>query len=447
MLENEQNIIGAILLDNEALDKVCEKIKPEMFQSSLYREIYREMLDMYDSGQDIDFTLVAQRLEDRERSREFLMKELLECMEVTPTSAFIKNYADVLVNDWRSRAVSERLRVVDTTPNNINDTIGDLITFFEGLVENKVIKDKTFEEIVKENRDNYFKDTVGQSNIKTGFYNVDELIGGLEGGDVTIIAARPGCGKSAFATQIVENIAKKGFNVGYFNLEMRESQVYERLVSHGISHKDGLTRLRRAKAFQNDSEKEEFERINDRLSQYKGRVISDCFSVRAIRSKCRHRNFDVVVIDYMQLIESDKRHNSRNEEVGAISRAIKKLAMELNIHIIVLSQLNRASEGRRDKEPTPAELRESGAIEQDASNIIMIWNLNNDEPCIYKGVAIKKSRQSKTGKIGMTFDGAHMVFNERIGEDFYQLQKRAKGNEKDTVDDEDDYAKFIGKGD
>lgn len=131
----------------------------------------------------------------------------------------------------------------------------------------------------------------------------------------------------------------------------------------------------------------------------------------------------------MQLIESDKKHNSRSEEVGSISRSIKKLAMELNTHIIVLSQLNRASESRQDKEPSASELRESGAIEQDASNIIMIWNLTNQVGCKYKGVKLEKSRQSSTIKVGMMFHGEHMMFKER-NEEFWEFEKLANNNAK-----------------
>lgn len=435
MLEVEQNILGAILMDNEALDKIYDTIRPEMFQSKLYQDIYTEMLYRYDNGEDIELQSLVKSLEDRDRPFDYLSEEITKIIKNVETSAFIKTHADLLVKEWQSREVNSILYNLDLAPKSIDNTISDIMTRLELLQSNTKSESKTIAQIVEENRNNYFNEKVGENNIKTCFYKIDEIIGGLEQGDVTIIAARPACGKSAFATQILRNVAKQGYKVGYFNLEMRESQIYERFVSQRMEHKDGLTRLRCAIAFNTEKEREEFDKINDELKGFNIVVNSSCFTPRAIRNECKYQKFDLIVIDYLQIMTDDKKHNSRNEEVASVSRAIKKLAMELNVHIIVLSQFNRASEGRQDKEPTMAELRESGAIEQDASNIICLWNLNKDKPR-YKGVKVEKSRMSETGKVGMSFDGAHMTFTERLG-DFYQWEKEAKGNENnyDVIDD------------
>lgn len=425
MIDVEKNILGSILMDNGSMHEVYDMIKPEMFAYPFYQDCYREMLSMYDKMQPITLQALAQALEDRERNVEFISQELTSIFTETVTSAHIKSYAEVLINDYKSRQVKDIFEKIDTSPNKINDTISDLLTRLERLQQSREVVAKMLYQIVKENEGNYFKEEVSKSDLKTGFYKLDDALGGLEPGDVTIVAARPGCGKSAFATQIVENIAKQGKKVGYFNLEMRESQIYERFISHS---EIDLTRLKRAKTFLGE-EQDRFIKKNREIEKYNVTIISNCFSIREIRAESRHQNYDVIVIDYMQLIESDKKHGSRNEEVGAISRAIKKLAMELNIHIIVLSQLNRASESRQDKEPTASELRESGTIEQDASNIIMIWNLNNQTGCKYKGVKVEKSRQSTTIKLGMMFHGEHMLFEERK-EDFWQFEKRAKDSAK-----------------
>lgn len=434
MIDAEKNILGSILLDNDSIYEVYDMIKPEMFSYSFYQDCYRIMISLYDKMQPITLQALAQGLEDRERSYEFVSHELTNILTETVTSAHIKSYADVLINDYKSRQVKDIFERIDTSPNKINDTISDLLTNLERLQQSRDVTSKTLAQIVKENEGNYFKDDVGESNVKTGFYKIDDAMGGLEPGDVTVVAARPGCGKSAFATQIVENVAKQGGKVGYFNLEMRESQIYERFISH--SQEIELTRLKRAKTFLGD-EQDHFTKKNREIEKYNVTVVSNCFTVRKIKAECRHQNYDLIVIDYMQLIEGDKKHGSRNEEVGAISREIKKLAMELNVHIIVLSQLNRASESRQDKEPTASELRESGAIEQDASNIIMIWDLTKKGDSKYKGVKVEKSRQSKHTKVGMVFHGEHMTFEERR-EEFWQFEKRAKESEKEFKEIEDD---------
>lgn len=427
MIDTEKNILGCILMDNDSLHEIYNLVKPEMFTYTFYRDCYSAMLSLYDQMKPITMQALSQMLENRERNYEFISKELTFISLETTTSAFIKSYAEVLINDYKANEVKSILESTDISPNAINDTISDIMTRLERLQHNSDVKSKTLAQIVKENEDNYFKETVGKSNIRTGFCKIDEAMGGLEPGDVTIIAARPGGGKSAFATQIVSNIAKNKYKVGYFNLEMRESQIYERLISQ--ADEIDLTRLKRAIKFLG-KEQETFNNRNREIEKYNVTIISNCFSIREIRAESRHQNYDVIVIDYMQLIESDKKHNSRSEEVGSISRSIKKLAMELNTHIIVLSQLNRASESRQDKEPSASELRESGAIEQDASNIIMIWNLTNQVGCKYKGVKLEKSRQSSTIKVGMMFYGEHMLFKER-NEEFWKFEKLAKDNAKE----------------
>lgn len=439
MIKVEQNILGAILMDGDLIGQLNGQLKPEMFEYSLHQDVFREMLESYDRNEPIEITSIAQKIANKERTEEFIAEQLHGVFHTIADDVFSEKnmpvYVKTLINDYKARQITKMLERVDVSAGNIDDTIGELMTQLETLQGSEQSESKSFKEIVEENKGNYFKETVGKDKIKTGFYRLDEMIGGLEKGDVTVVAARPACGKSAFATQIVRNVAEQGYYCGYFNLEMRESQIYERLVSQKMSHPDGITRLRRAVGFNTDEEKEEFAKINDYISNFNGRLISTCFTLESIKRECKNRKFDVVVIDYLQIITSDRRYDSRNAEIGAISRQIKEMAMKLNMHVILLSQFNRASESRQDKEPMMSDLRESGAIEQDASNIIAIWNLNKDKPR-YKGVKVDKSRQSQTGKIGMCFDGAHMLFTERLGE-FYQWEKEARGDSNNLLSDED----------
>lgn len=283
----------------------------------------------------------------------------------------------------------------------------------EALQEDDRPKAKSLSEIVDEMAPGCFVDRE-RDFLYTGFTRLDECLGGLEGGDIIVIGARPAVGKSAFVTQILTNMGIQGKRVLLYNLEMTNKQMYERLVSRqsGIM----MNRIRQGKAFLGD-EKERFQKANTELKRLDVWISSGVKSVGEIRRECQHMGADCIIIDYLQLIKTERHYANRASEVGDISKAIKSLAMELNRPIIVLSQLNRASEGRQTKEPTMSELRESGDIEQDASVIMLLWNLSEENER-YKGVKVEKNRQGKTAKFQMEFVGEEMSFKEAEGEDF-----------------------------
>lgn len=421
MNEAEKGVLGCILIDNNSMNDVYNKLKPEMFSSEFYQDCYAEMLAMYDRGENINFVSLSQALENRRWDREEVAIAAKECFEVAPTSAMIKSYASAVVKDYKARVVKDLIQRVSLKPCDIDGSIGEVIACLEALQECKEVRSKHMKQIVKENKGNYFNEDVGKDLIKTGFYKLDDCLGGLEGGDITVIGARPGVGKSALVTQMIGQMALKGHHVCYYNLEMNESQVYERFVSRlaGLS----LTRVRRAKKFLG-GEQEAFDKANEELSGYDVVVSTGSKTVSEIRAESRHQQYDVIIIDYLQLIKADQRCASRANEVGDISKAIKALAGELHIPIILLSQLNRLSEQKESKEPTMAELRESGDIEQDASNIILLWNLSENRK--YKGLKVDKQRQGETMKEGMIFDGDHMRFEERH-ESFERFAAFVKG--------------------
>lgn len=420
MTEAEIGVIGCVLIDNDSMYKVYNKLKPEMFSTEFCQDAFAEMLAMYDRGENINAVSLSQTLENHKWEPEIIVSELKECISVTPVSTAIKSYADAVIKDWRARETKSLFQRVSLRPCDIDNSIAEVLTKLEEIQENKTVHSKTMKQIVAENRGNYFNEHVGEGLIKTGFYRTDDCFGGLEGGDVTVIGARPGVGKSAIVTQMIGQMAEKGYNIGYYNLEMNESQVYERFVSR--MSEIGLTRVRRAKTFLG-GEQEAFEKANDKLSGYNITISTGAKSVSEIRAECRHQRYDVIVIDYLQLIKADRRFGNRASEVGDISKAIKALAMELHVPIIVLSQLNRISEMRETKEPTMAELRESGDVEQDASNIILLWNLDEDGK--YKGWKIEKQRQGIHLKEVLQFDGDHMRFIERT-ETIEQIQARMR---------------------
>ena len=405
----EQGVIGCVLIDNNSLYDVYNKLKPEMFVSEFCQDCYAEMLAMYDRGENINILSLSQVLENRKLDSTDISICLKECISSAPTTVMIKSYADSVIKMWRSRVAKELFNHISFAPKDIDDTISEILTRFEELQGNLEVRSKSLKQIVKENKGNYFNEHVGENLVKTGFYELDDCLGGLEGGDVTVIGARPGVGKSAIVTQIIGQMAKKGHRVGYFNLEMNESQVYERFVSRLAEL--SLTRVRRAKSFLG-GEEEAFNRANEEMSGYDVIISTGSKSVSEVKAESRHQRFDVIIIDYLQLIKADRRYANRASEVGDISKAIKALASELHVPIILLSQLNRVSEQKETKEPTMAELRESGDIEQDASNIILMWNVS-EKSNAFKGLKVEKQRQGETMKEGLKFDGEHMEFEER----------------------------------
>ena len=403
----EKTVIGCLLMDNKELYQIYDLLKPDMFQDPVLKEIYREIVKLYDIGQPANLVTITQAVESETYTREYIAQVLRDCSLLPYTSTELKSYAESVVRDYKADVFRNILTRTQVTAAGVEYQIADTIQELEALKRSEKNKSKKLTAIVSEYQDQYFQEQK-EEKLYTGFSKLDEITGGLEGGDVIEIGARPGVGKSAFTSQIILEMAKAGKRIGFYNLEMSEKQVYERLLSNQSGIR--LNRIRRAIQFLGD-EKERFESANQMLGKMDILISSGTKSVSEIRNECRHQELDCIIIDYLQLVRADTRYQSRASEVGAISKAIKALAMELNVPIIALSQLNRTSEMRETKEPTMGELREAGDIEQDASIIILLWNLDNEDKT-RKGLKVDKNRQGELGKIVYRFDGNEMRFQE-----------------------------------
>ena len=419
MNEAEKGVIGCVLVDSECLYEIYDKLKPNMFSDGFCSDCFTEMLAMYDNGISITPIELSQRLETRKHDKEDISKFLKECVNDCPTSVYVKNYANTIIDNYRARTVRNLFEHISLLPKDINESIAEIIYRCEELSECKDIRSKSISKIVDEQQDKYFLN-IEREYVTTGFSKLDDCLICLEGGDVTVIGARPSAGKSAISLQMIEYICGCGKKVGYFNLEMGEEQVFQRLNSR--FSKIGITRIRRAKEFLND-EQERYRKANDKMKSLNLIVSTGSKTVSEIKNESRHQKFDVIVIDYLQLIKADRINANRAAEVGYISKAIKELAMELKVPVILLSQLNRVSERSETKEPTMADLRESGDIEQDASNIILLWKMVDDGSLI--GLKVDKNRQGGLMKEGLSFVGDTVSFTER-GEDFSETLKLAK---------------------
>ena len=406
----EQQVIGSLLMDNNCMDKIYGMLEPDMFTSDLLGRTYKEFQRAYDNNYELTITMIEQKLRNDNFPSDLIMDELRNCISSTPTSVIVKQNANIIINDYKAYSLDKFLSTIKISPTNLNEKRMAIAQELEVLQDKRQERSKTLAEITRENKDKYFKEREVKP-IYLGFPKLDELLGGLEGGDMIVIGARPAVGKSALVTQITSNLAKQGKRIGFYNLEMQNKQVYERFVvsESGI----GLTRLRRAIRFLGDEE-ERFNKANETLEKAENIVITSggAKSVNDIRAESKHMDYDIIIIDYMQLLKADTTYRgNRAAEVGEISRSIKNLAMELNIPIIALSQLNRVSEMKETKEPTMAELREAGNIEQNASVIMLMWNLDNEDKT-KKGCKVEKNRQGNTAKVVMKFNGDLMRFEE-----------------------------------
>ena len=408
--EAEKSVIGSLLIDKDCISTVYNILEPQMFTNELLGKIYHEYQRAFDRGYELTLPAIEQNLRSDAYPSEVIMTVLRECLAETFTSSEVRQNALVVQNDYKAQKFNLILNSIKVSPNNLKSQIGALQKELEALLDSREVSSKSLSQITLENKDKYFKEREVKP-LHIGFDKLDELLGGLEGGDMIVIGARPAVGKSALVTQITSYLAKQGKRIGFYNLEMQNKQVYERFVvsESGI----GLTRLRRAIRFLGDEE-QRFNDANKTLEKAENIVITSAGSrtVGEIKAESKHMDYDIIIIDYLQLLKADTTYRgNRAAEVGEISRAIKSLAMELNIPIIALSQLNRASEGRETKEPTMAELREAGNIEQDASVIMLMWNLDENDRT-KKGLKIDKNRQGECGKIVMKFNGDTMRFEE-----------------------------------
>jgi len=403
MREIEESIIGSLLIDDHAITKVLY-LTPEMFTDDLYSAVFRKIRTTFETGQQADATTIAQDLGSDQLPTPYISKSLGECISKTITSANIGEYGKRLLNEYKRRE-TERMMETILKSEDMDKALAEGISKMATLTSGGAKKGYSIAELAEKYRGEYFRDKE-RDYIYFGIESIDHAVGGLDRGDMTVIAARPGVGKSALSLQIARNIASVGKKVAYFILEMPDQQIYERIVASesGVKMQD----IRHATSAKAD-DFHRFMDANDRLKGERNLVVFDQIQTTAgIRQMVMTTGFDVVVVDYLQLLTpTTGRGANRTAEVGDISRDLKKIAMDYKIHVIALSQLNRLSAA--GKEPSMAEIRESGAIEQDASNILIMWESDENDDS-KKSLKVDKARNGKKERIDLVLDGAHMKF-------------------------------------
>ena len=426
-IEAEQSVLGSILLDKDLIIVVIDIVSKEDFYSDQNAEIYDSMLTLFKNSEPIDLITIVNEL--RKRS-------LLEKVGGIPYITSLSSAPDFTSHITKYAAIVKEksiLRKLIRTSTDLMQKsyeqsmqIQDILDFAEksifdiaqekdqrGLVKIENVLADSFEIL----QDLYMrKDKM--TGITTGFIDLDRKINGLQKTDLILIAARPAMGKTAFSLNIAQNAAMKGnASVAIFNLEMSKEQLIQRMIS-STSHVE-LNKLKNG-----NIEDDEWPKITTGMGilQNTKIYIDDSPGITAVelRSKCRRlkveKGLDLVLIDYLQLMEGDGRTESRQQEISKISRSLKILAKELECPVIALSQLSRAVEQRSNHRPMLSDLRESGAIEQDADLVMFLYrddyyNPDSDQKNITE-VIIAKHRHGEIGTIPLTWFGQYQLFKD-----------------------------------
>lgn len=412
MIQAEQNVIGALLMDSSLLSKVRHKLTPEMFTDKSLGKFYEEFVKGADEKRTVDHMFLMQKFSASDAGADYIRDILESCLDKTISSAVIESAADAVLKEYQAARFSEVITHARASPGNIREQLINTVNELQSI-EIPDISGITLRQMAEATKDYYFRDREIRVT-KFGIPKLDEVVRTLEPGDITVVAARPSVGKSAFVIQVAANLSEQGKRVALFSLEMSMKQVFERFMAHigGLS----MDRIRFGKYYTGDEESRhkkalEWLEANQNIIIYADGKESVCpRGVSGIEAACQSQDVDVAIIDYLQLLVPEKRYNgNKAAEVGEISASTKRMAMRLGIHVINLCQLNRGSEYRSNKRPMLADLRDSGAIEQDASNVIFLWNVDSNDKT-KKGCAVEKQRQGSTGEMELTFDGKHMRF-------------------------------------
>ncbi len=418
-IEAEEAVLGAILVNPTSLGRIVELLKPESFYKPAHKVIYAAVLELFNKNEPIDIVTVSEHLRNKEEldtagGRSYINDLALNVV----TTANIEFYAKIIQEKEIKRAlISAGSEIVAMSYEN-EDTSNVLDNAQKLIFNIAAQKDTTdlvgiqdlvvasYEQI--EQRFNNKDDLVG---VTTGFYDLDAITSGLQKSDLIILAARPSMGKTAFALNLAQNVAMKGKKgVAIFSLEMPKQQLVKRMLC-------AEAEVEANRVTSGNLQPRDWEKLVEAMTRLsEARIyIDDTSSITSIdiKAKCRRlmmeeKELGLIVIDYLQLMEGGGNPNDRNQQISAISRSLKGLARELDVPIIALSQLSRGVESRPDKRPMMSDLRDSGAIEQDADIVMFIYRdeYYNKDDVNNKGkaeVILAKHRNGAVGTIELLF--------------------------------------------
>lgn len=427
--EAEQSVIGSMLMDQEAVVLVSEKLKEEDFYNSRYQKLFATIMELYRADSPVDLVTLTDRLKANNVPEEVCSVEFISnIIASVPTSANVKYYADIVEQKSFLRKL---IRTTENITNRCYQDSGDVATLMEDterevfqLVNSRTISDEfiPINKIALETLENIQRASMNASSvtgISTGFLDLDFRTAGLQPSDLILIAARPSMGKTAFALNIAEYVAMNNhIPTAIFSLEMSRIQLAKRLIS--MNSRVDSQHIRTGTLA--DDEWAKITESSIMLGE-SSLMIDDTpgISINELRSKCRKLKTEyglgLIIIDYLQLMSGSggSKNISRQQEISDISRSLKALAREVNCPVIALSQLSREVEKREDKRPILSDLRESGAIEQDADVVMFLYRdeYYKKDSSDKKGVTeviIGKQRNGPTCTVELKWLGQYTKF-------------------------------------
>ncbi|MCR4777294.1 MAG: replicative DNA helicase [Lachnospiraceae bacterium] len=430
--EAEQSVIGSMIMSEDAIDIASEKITGEDFYSRQYGVLFDAMVELHTEGKPVDLITLQNRLQEKDVPPELAgIDAIREIMEIVPTSANVRHYAEIV---YEKSILRKLIKITEGITNEcfqgkgaLNDILADTEKKIFGLLQNQQSGDmESIKSIVMRTIDSIeavAKNKGSVTGVETGFYDLDAMTAGFQKSDLIIVAARPSMGKTAFVLNIAEYAAvKHDTAVAIFSLEMSKDQLVKRILAMNsrVDSQDIRT---------GNLEDEDWAKLVESAATIsRSKLLIDDtpgISVMELRSKCRklklEHNIGMIIIDYLQLMSGSKNNGeSQQQVISDISRSLKAIAREINVPVIALSQLSRAVEQRPDKRPMLSDLRESGAIEQDADVVMFIYrddyyNKDSEEKGISE-IIIGKQRNGPTGTVKLLWENKLTKFQNLLRE-------------------------------
>lgn len=422
--EAESSVLGAILIDKEAINTASEILKPADFYNPVNAILFDAMLSLYEARQPIDIVTLTAELKKKKKFSEVDSDYVSELVNLVPTAANVGHYSRLIKEASTKRSLIALSGEISTLSFDHQSDLREVLekaesTIFgisqgnivRGFVPIKESLTGSFDRI-----DELHKRGAGLRGLATGFADVDTTLSGLQDSNLVILAARPGQGKTAFAINVAQHVGvKEKKPVGIFSLEMSQEELVDRLLV-GQADVDAW-KLKTGRLSEAD-----FTRLSEAMGQLADAPIfiddTPGISINEMRTKARRLQLEqgigLLIIDYLQLVDPGKKVENRVQEVSIVSKSMKNLARELKIPVLCLSQLNRSVEHREKGRPVLADLRESGSIEQDADVVLFLYRPEEEDQINSSTKNVKliiaKHRNGAVGEIDLLFRGDRIKF-------------------------------------
>ena len=428
-IEAEQSLLGSLMLDKEAIIKVVDFLQIKDFYKNIHQTIYETMIDLFDKREPIDLVSLAGKLKERNQLEEVGGNSYLtELINTVPTATHVVNYAKIVQKKRILRDMieaSQDIALMGYKEDEDTDILLDsaekkIFSISQKTLNQNFLPIKDSLEEAFERLDKLSKGDGSLRGVPTGFTSLDNMLAGLQKSDLVILAARPSMGKSSLALDIAKHVAiNQKLPVGIFSLEMSRDQIVDRVIASQANV--DLWRLRTGR-LSDEGEDNDFARIQQAMGVLAEApiYIDDTAVINVIQMRALARRLQgehglgLIVIDYLQLVESRSGNDNIVQQMTEISRSLKALARELNVPVLALSQLSRAVEQRTPQIPRLSDLRETGAIEQDADVVMFIYREERYKPeTSRKGIAdviVAKHRNGPVGKVELYFDEQRVSF-------------------------------------